>query len=311
MQNSVIRIENLGKIYKRSLKEEFNALKNLTMEVERGEVFGFLGPNGAGKTTTIKVLVNLIYPSSGHAWILNKSCLDPGSRKHIGYLPEMISLYDFLTLEEVLDFAGHFYGMSSTTIKAKTKELASILDLERAKKMQLRKYSKGMLQRAGLAYALMGDPDVLILDEPMSGLDPIGRKDFVDLIKLLRNQGKTIFFSSHVLSDIESLCDRVGILVQGELKKVGKVSDMLHESSDGFIVRVPEGNQSTISQFEEIGALVRFDGDVLNINIPKNKLEDTMKMIKSLNVSIISIDTARKTLEDIFLEVVKKKDTYN
>jgi ABC-2 type transport system ATP-binding protein len=304
MDNIVIRTEGLGKSYKRKLTGEFIALNNLSLEIERGEVFGFLGPNGAGKTTTIKILVNLIFPTNGTAWILNKPCSDPESRKHIGYLPETSNLFDFLTFEEVLEFAGRTQGMNRSAIKSKTDALAKILDMERAKKLRLRKFSKGMLQRAGLAYALMGDPAVLILDEPMSGLDPIGRKDFVDLIKRLKTEGKTIFFSSHVLSDIENLCDRVGILVKGELRKVGKVSDMLHESSDGFIIRASGVDEQGTDHFKKIGAIINRTSDKLNIDIPKNGLIDALELIKTREASIISIDTKRKTLEDIFLEVV-------
>jgi len=306
MDNIVIRTEGLGKTYKRKLKDEFTALKNLSLEIEKGEVFGFLGPNGAGKTTTIKILVNLIFPTSGSAWILNKPCSDTESRKHIGYLPEMSNLFDFLTFEEVLNFAGRSQGMNKATITAKTDELAKILDMERAKKLRLRKFSKGMQQRAGLAYALMGDPDVLILDEPMSGLDPIGRKDFVDLIKRLRTEGKTIFFSSHVLSDIENLCDRVGILVKGELKRIGKVSDMLHASSDGFSVRVSGLDGEGRGHLEKLRVQTISDGADISMSIPKAVLTDVVAIVKARNASIVTIDTRRKSLEDIFMDVVKE-----
>ncbi len=306
MDNIVIRTEGLEKIYKMKLKEEFTALRSLSLEIERGEVFGFLGPNGAGKTTTIKILVNLIFPTNGTAWILDKPSNDPESRKHIGYLPEISNLFDFLTFEEILEFAGRTQGMNRLAIKTKTDELAKTLDMERAKKLRLRKFSKGMQQRAGLAYALMGDPDVLILDEPMSGLDPIGRKDFVDLIKRLKAEGKTIFFSSHVLSDIENLCDRVGILVKGNLKKVGKTSNMLRESSDGFILRVSGVDEKGKGQLEQLGSLVSSEDRELGVSISKNKLDAALTLVKTLNASLISIDTKRKTLEDIFLEVVNE-----
>jgi len=306
MDNIVIRTDGLGKTYKTKLKDEFTALRSLSLEIKRGEVFGFLGPNGAGKTTTIKILVNLIFPTHGTAWILNKPCSDVESRKHIGYLPEMSTLFDYLTFEEVLYFAGHSQGMRNLAIKAQLDELAKTLDMERAKKIMLRKFSKGMQQRTGLAYALMGNPDVLILDEPMSGLDPIGRKDFVRLIKRLAIQGKTIFFSSHVLSDIENLCDRVGILVKGELKKVGKVSDMLYESSDSFIIRAAGVDEQGNDYLKKIGAIISRTTDELNIDIPKKNLTDALELIKTRKASIISIDTKRKTLEDIFLQVVSE-----
>lgn len=308
MDNNVIRIEGLGKTYKIKLKDEFTALRNLSLEIERGEVFGFLGPNGAGKTTTIKILVNLIFPTSGAAWILDKPCRDPESRRHIGYLPEISSLFDFLTFDEVLDFAGRALSMKRPAIKAKTDELSRILDMERAKKIRLRKFSKGMQQRAGLAYALMGDPDVLILDEPMSGLDPIGRKDFVDLIRKLKDEGKTIFFSSHVLSDIENLCDRVGILVNGELKKIGKVSDLLHGSSNEFSMRVSGLDGVGSEHLKKLGVHVISDGSDMSMIIPKDKLTDAIDLVKARNASIVSINTKRSSLEDIFINVVHGND---
>lgn len=300
----VISIDKVSKTYKRG-KMIFPALTNLTLDIEQGEVFGFLGPNGAGKTTTIKILVNLIFPTSGNAWILGKPCTDPESRRHIGYLPESSALYDFLTFEEVLDFAGRTMGMDKAAIKTKTAELAKILDMERAMKLRLRKFSKGMLQRAGLAYAMMGDPDVLILDEPMSGLDPIGRKDFVDLIRRLKAEGKTIFFSSHVLSDIENLCDRVGILVQGELKKIGKVSDMLNATSDSFVMRVSHLDGAGVEYFEKIGISAGSDGGAVAFRVPKDKFIEAMDIVKARKATIVSVDTVRKSLEDIFMDIVR------
>jgi len=304
MQNTVIHTEHLGKIFKRALKQKFIALKDLSLDIERGEVFGFLGPNGAGKTTTIKILVNLIFPTSGNAWILNKPCSDPKSRKHIGYLPEMSSLFDFLTFEEILHFAGRTQGMNKADIRKRTDELAETLDMVGTKKVRIRKFSKGMQQRTGLAYALIGNPDVLILDEPMSGLDPIGRKDFVDLINRLKGEGKTIFFSSHVLSDIENVCDRVGILVKGQLKKVGKISEMLHASSDDVCIKISKLDGQSKDCFEKISATMQMDNSTSNICVSKDKLDVTMGMIKKLDAKIVSIDTKRKTLEDVFLEVV-------
>jgi ABC-2 type transport system ATP-binding protein len=308
MNNIVIRTEGLGKTYRIKLKDDFTALRSLSLEIERGEVFGFLGPNGAGKTTTIKILVNLIFPTSGAAWILDKHCNDPESRRHIGYLPEISSLFDFLTFEEVLDFAGRSLGMNKPAIKAKTDELSRILDMERAKKIRLRKFSKGMQQRAGLAYALMGDPAVLILDEPMSGLDPIGRKDFVDLIRKLKREGKTIFFSSHVLSDIENVCDRVGILVNGELKKIGKVSDLLHGSSNEFSMRVSGLDGEGSEHLKKLGVHALSDGLDMSMIIPKDKLTDVMDIVKARSASIVSINTRRNSLEDIFMNVVRGND---
>lgn len=302
---SVIKIDNLTKIYKQA-RGTFSALSSLNLSIEQGEVFGFLGPNGAGKTTTIKILVNLIFPTSGNAWIMGKPCNDPESRRHIGYLPEAATLYDFLTFDEALEFSGRTMGMDGATIKAKTKELAELLDMERARNLRIRKFSKGMQQRAGLAYALMGDPDVLILDEPMSGLDPIGRKDFVNLIRRLKSEGKTIFFSSHVLSDIENLCDRVGILVKGELKKLGSVSELLQESADGFSMRIAGLDGAAKDYIEQLGVQVVADGEVSTCRVQKDRFMEVMDIIKARKASVISVDTVRKSLEDIFMDVVKQ-----
>lgn len=300
----VISIENLTKIYKQT-RRTFAALSALDLSIEQGEVFGFLGPNGAGKTTTIKILVNLIFPTSGTALIFGEDCSLPKARKRIGFLPEAPMFYDSLSLEELLWFGGKTSGLSERLIKKRIDDMLVLLDMERARSLRLRKFSKGMLQRAGLAYALMGDPDVLILDEPMSGLDPIGRKDFVELIKRLKSEGKTIFFSSHVLSDIENLCDRVGILVRGELKKIGRVSDMLNETSDGFVMRVSNLDGIGTEHFEKLGISVEGDGAAATFLLPKDKLIDAMDIIKARHASVVCIDTARKSLEDIFMDVVR------
>jgi ABC-2 type transport system ATP-binding protein len=203
------------------------ALEDLDLEVREGEVFGFLGPNGAGKSTAIKILINLIYPDKGRASIMGKDVRDRETRRHVGYLPENPYFYDYLTAEEMLWFGGRASGLSSPDVKKRTDELLHKVNLSGARKRPLRSYSKGMVQRAGLALALIHDPDVAILDEPMSGLDPIGRKMVGDLIIELKRQGKTIFFSSHILTDIERLCDRVGIIIGGKLRLVDTLEKVL------------------------------------------------------------------------------------
>lgn len=305
MDTVVIRTEGLGKTFRRKRGEQFTALSGLSLEIRKGEVFGFLGPNGAGKTTTIKILMNLIFATSGSAWILDKPCADPRARRHIGYLPEISNLFDFLTFEEVLDFAGRCQGMSRKETRAKTDELADVLDMVRAKKVRLRKFSKGMLQRVGLAYALMGDPEVLILDEPMSGLDPIGRKDLVELIRRLKDQGKTVFFSSHILSDIGTVCDRMGILVRGRMRKVGRIADVLHEDAAGFLIRLRGIGESDGHRFEEQGSMIKREGGDLIIESTGAAAANVLAQARSLKGEIVSIDTKRKTLEDVFLDVVK------
>ena len=224
----MIRIEGISKEFKEGIgSKRVKAVEDLTLEVHKGEVFGFLGPNGAGKSTTIKVLINLIYPDKGECRINGKDVRERETRRHVGYLPENPFFYDYLTAEELLWFGGKASGLSSAAIKERTDQLLTKVNLQAARKRHLRTYSKGMVQRAGLALALVHDPEVAIFDEPMSGLDPIGRKMVGDLIMELKGQGKTVFFSSHILSDIERFCDRVGIIVGGKLRVVDRVDSLL------------------------------------------------------------------------------------
>lgn len=224
----MIRIESVSKQFKEGVRgRKVTALENLSLQVEQGEVFGYLGPNGAGKSTTIKVLINLIFPDAGAATINGRDVRDPETRRQVGYLPENPFFYDYLTAEELLAFGGRAAGLDRATIRMRREELLSKVDLLDARKRQLRTYSKGMVQRAGLALALIHDPQVVILDEPMSGLDPIGRKMVGDLIVELREAGKTVFFSSHILTDIERLCDRYGVVVGGRLRRVESIEQLL------------------------------------------------------------------------------------
>src|SRR5512143_287865 len=224
----MIKIEGISKEFKENIRtKKIKALDDLTLEVQKGEVFGFLGPNGAGKSTAIKILVNLIRPDKGKASIMDTDVGDTVVRKHIGYLPENPYFYDYLTAEELLWFGGKTTGLSSPAIQRSTDELLRKVNLLGARRRQLRTYSKVMVQRAGLALSLIHDPDVAILDEPMSGLDPLGRKMVGDIILELKARGKTIFFSSHILTDIERFCDRVGIIVAGRLILADRLDNIL------------------------------------------------------------------------------------
>ena len=227
----MITIQGISKEFKEGIAgKRVKALEDLNLEIKQGEVFGFLGPNGAGKSTTIKILLNLIYSDTGKAEINGKDVQNPESRKIVGYLPENPFFYDYLTADELLWFGGRASGMVSKTIRERADFLINKVDLQNARKRPLRTYSKGMFQRAGLALALIHDPDVVILDEPMSGLDPIGRKMVGDLLIELKGQGKTVFFSSHILNDIERFSDRAGIIIGGKLRLVDTLSNLL---SDG------------------------------------------------------------------------------
>lgn len=224
----MIKIDKVSKCYKTSLSSKsVLALDDLSLHVSKGEVFGFLGPNGAGKSTTIKILLNLIYPTSGSATIFDQDVSWSSVRSHIGFLPENPYFYDYLTAKELLWFGGRAACMSSLGIKLRTDRLLTQVGLIRDQNRYLRSYSKGMVQRAGLAFALIHNPAVVILDEPMSGLDPLGRKMVGDLILELKADGKTVFFSSHILTDIERFCDRVGIIVGGRLRLVGQLDQLI------------------------------------------------------------------------------------
>ena len=224
----MITIQGISKVFKQGLRgKKVRALDDLSLDVHRGEVFGFLGPNGAGKSTTIKILMNLIYPDTGRAVIDGRDVRDPEARKVVGYLPENPFFYDYLTADELLWFGGRTAGMDLRSIRERADLLIRKVDLQEARTRPLRTYSKGMLQRTGLALALIHDPQVVILDEPMSGLDPIGRKMVGDLILELRGQGKTVFFSSHILNDVERFSDRAGIIIGGRLRIVDSLKTLL------------------------------------------------------------------------------------
>ncbi len=224
----MITISGVSKEFKEGIgARRVRALESLDLEIKEGEVFGFLGPNGAGKSTTIKVLMNLIFPDKGRATIMGKDVRDKETRRHVGFLPENPFFYDYLTAEELLWFGGKASGLDSSMIMARTDDLLAKFSLNAARKRPLRTYSKGMAQRIGLALALVHDPQVAILDEPMSGLDPIGRKMVGDLISELKQERKTVFFSSHILTDIERFCDRAAIIIGGKLRVIDTLENLL------------------------------------------------------------------------------------
>ena len=208
------------------------AVKGLTLAVQKGEVFGFLGPNGAGKTSTMHVLLGFITPTSGRATIFGIDAREPKSRERIGYLPELTYYYKFLTIEELLRFYAKIFRIPKAETEKRIDELIKLLEMDHARKRQIKTYSKGMQQRAGLAQALINDPDLLILDEPTSGLDPLGRMQVRSIIQRLKEKGKTVFFSSHELGEVESVCDRVAIMHQGELKAEGRVAELVGQKQN-------------------------------------------------------------------------------
>ena len=219
---SAISLKEIYKTYKKGLRQRILAVKNLTFSVREGEIFGFVGPNGAGKSTTIKILMGLIFADRGEARLFDLPCSHPKARAKVGFVPEQPALYDHLTGAEFLHFAGELYGLSKKNFTEQALKLLEKVGLKEAMDLKLRHYSKGMQQRLVIAQALIANPDLIIMDEPLSGLDPIGRMEIMDLIKSLKEEGKTIFFSSHILHDVETVCDRVALIVRGELKFLGK-----------------------------------------------------------------------------------------
>jgi ABC-2 type transport system ATP-binding protein len=247
---TMITLSGISKTFKEGIGgRRVQALQDLSLEIGKGEVFGFLGPNGAGKSTAIKILINLIFPDSGRALIAGQDCGQKDVRRLVGFLPENPYFYDYLTAEELLWFGGLASGMGKAEIRLRTDLLLTKVNLLQARKRPLRTYSKGMVQRAGLAMALIHDPQVVILDEPMSGLDPLGRKMVGDIILELKEAGKTVFFSSHILSDVERSCDRVGIIVGGRLRLVDSLDSLLKDVAsleDIFLREVAKAGQTEV-----------------------------------------------------------------
>jgi ABC-2 type transport system ATP-binding protein len=305
IMNNVIEIDKLTKDYMLGFwrKRPQRALDNLSLEVKEGEVFGFLGGNGAGKTTTIKLLMQLIYPSSGNARILDRPISDVNMHHHIGYLPESPYFYDYLTAREFLDYCGKIFGMAKELRNKRVQELLKLVDMEQAANTQLRKYSKGMLQRVGIAQALINDPKVVFMDEPMSGLDPIGRREVRDIITSLQDQGKTVFFSTHILSDVEVLCDRVAILRKGKLVSYGKLTE-LQQRRDQTMEIVAHG--LTAHELERLQAKalsVRETASGVTIQVANEGLvAEMIKLIHNAGGKLVSVNPLRTSLEDFFVK---------
>ena len=284
----------------------YRALDHLTLEVEPGEVFGFLGPNGAGKTTTLKLLMQLVYPTSGRAELLGRPIGDPSAKRRIGYLPENPYFYDYLTAEELLRYYAGLFGYSGAECRARTERLLDEVGIGPERKLQLRKFSKGMLQRVGIAQALINDPELVILDEPMSGLDPLGRRDVRALILRLRDRGCTVFFSSHVLSDAEALCSRVAILAKGRLVIAGRLNEMLAFRVRGWELVASAVTQPILGSISSRATRVTKIGeDRFSFELPLGQPVDRiLSEMTAGGASLVSLNPIRETLEDFFVQQV-------
>jgi ABC-2 type transport system ATP-binding protein len=274
MQSSEVVIEtrSLSKVYRDFWgRQKVRALKALDLEIRRGEIFGLLGPNGSGKTTTIKLILGLLFPTNGQALVFGREATDVAKNERIGYLPEESYLYRFLNAEETLDFYGRLFSMPAPLRRQRTSDLIEMVGLTWAKRRQLREYSKGMTRRIGLAQALINDPELIVLDEPTTGLDPIGTREMKDLILRLRDEGKTILMCSHLLADVQDVCDRIGILYQGELQELGRVDSLLKVRD---VTEIRASGLSEAAQAEIKQVIERQGGQVQSIGNPTTTLEE-------------------------------------
>ena len=307
---SVVEIENLTKDYEVGFvrKRKVRALDGLSLTVSEGEVFGFLGANGAGKTTTLKLLMRLIFPTAGGARILGHDIADVGMHSRIGYLPENPYFYDYLTALEFLNYCGQLFSLPKRARNDKAKELLKRVGLEESKwKTQLRKFSKGMLQRVGLAQALVNDPEVVFLDEPMSGLDPIGRREVRDLIASLGTEGKTVFMCSHILSDIEVLCDRIAIMKSGRLAHIGYLDELQENEGKSNHLEVVATGTDAASLETQLGESLNCEVSptAAGVRIEVTSEKDVDVVIQALRKAggkLVSVQPVRQSLEELFLD---------
>ncbi len=303
-----IRIEALTKDYAVGFwrRRPYRALDALTLEIEPGEVFGFLGPNGAGKTTTLKLLMQLIFPTSGRAEILGRPVGDVAMRRRIGYLPENPYFYDYLTAEELLEYFGRLFGYAAAARARRASSLLDRVGIGAERRLQLRKFSKGMIQRVGIAQALLNDPEVVFLDEPMSGLDPLGRRDVRALILELRDQGRTVFFSSHILADAEALCSRVAVVAGGRLAATGRLTDILAFQVRGWELVVTGVSREVLNR---LGPRVSRSTEIATGRFaleltPDEPPEIAVSSVVAAGATLVSLNPIRETLEEFFVRQV-------
>lgn len=307
---NAIEIRDLTVTYPKGLlRKPGRGVTGLTLSLEKGELFGFLGPNGAGKTTTIKVLTGLLQPTSGEARILGMDISNRKTRNAIGYMPENPYFYEYLTADEALAFYGGLFGMSKSECLNRGKELLDTVGLVNVERVRIGEYSKGMRQRLGFAQAVINDPEVLILDEPLSGLDPIGRSDLMRCMRDLNQRGKTVFFSSHILPDVEHTCTQVALINEGKLLELGPMQEILRTESQSVSL-VVRADEQKIGEFEckDITVSKQASG-LLCLEVPNySRASDLMKKLTENNIHIVSLNPERQDLETFFVEKIKHKE---
>ncbi len=312
MPDLVIDVRDLKKTYRTPFaRKKVEALRGVSFAVERGHIFGFVGPNGAGKTTTIRTLMGLIRPSGGSATLLGHPLGSRAARARIGFLPESPYFYDYLDVAELCDLAGRLFGLAPAARKRRADELIDKVGLSRARGQSLKKFSKGMLQRAGLSQALMNDPELVVLDEPMSGLDPIGRKEVRDLILELRDRGKTVFFSTHILSDVEAITDRVAIVVRGQLQAHGTPAELVSRSITAVdvIVRLAPADADTTAALAHGATRVRRLGEELSLTLAADAdIDAWIARAHAAGAKVLQIAPRHETLEQLFMRQVADAD---
>ncbi|HMQ10928.1 MAG TPA: ABC transporter ATP-binding protein [Oligoflexia bacterium] len=305
MSEKIIEINSVGKAFKTDFwKKPIVALKDVSFSIERGSLFGLIGPNGAGKTTLIKILLDLVRPSLGDVKVFGQDWRKSEIKSRIGYLPEQTYYYDYLKPEEVLQFYGKLFGLSTSTIKQKSVELLKMVNLYTRRDRKLSHFSKGMLQRIGIAQALINDPELVIMDEPMSGLDPVGRKEVRDIILNLRDKGKTVLIASHILSDVEALCDKVAIVINGQLRACGPISDMVNANVKRIDITLQGDHKNLFSDKEKYS--VRKVGKDTIVSLSKEDyLNIALSITQDNNINVLGVHRHKETLEDIFVDQVK------
>jgi ABC-2 type transport system ATP-binding protein len=297
-------VSDLSKSYRSGIvrRTSRQVLRGVSFEVRKGEIFGYLGPNGSGKSTTLKIILGLVFADAGRVQVLGLSLRDRAWRSRAGYLPEHPYFYDYLTPSEYLGYSGRLFGLPDRQVRERSRELLELVGLRRSADMPLRRFSKGMVQRLGVAQALLNDPELLILDEPMSGLDPIGRRMVRDIIHSQREQGKTVFFSTHILSDAETLCDRVGVLRGGELLAAGRLQEILKLDASHVEVLVAGLDEQALDALRVPVQARHRMGERVRLQLPAGPIAPLVQAVEAAGGRVLAVQPVRQSLEEYFFK---------